>query len=613
MHIRAVDKPYLQYKDYMKARYGEPLFRVPIDFNLGCPNREADGTGGCTFCNVRGSAAVQTLGAETVEEQMHEAIRFARDRYGAKKYMAYIQAFSATFGGKQQPMYLELLDAFDFTAVSIGTRPDCLTPQAYDFLAELNKHIEVWVELGVQTVHDRTLERVNRGHDWASSEQAIHELHDLGIKVAVHAILGLPGETAADFQQTADTLAALLIDAVKIHNLHIEKGTTLALEHTLRGQSSDLSVYLNPRTDPSVDPSVAPPLFMEHDYAEHLMDFIRRMPPGIPIMRLTTDTLDEKLIAPKWHMAKGQFKDYVIQQMVCREWKQGDLFVDEASSPAQDEQPALKTVETDDGSVTFWNPEYKEHYHTPAGARLEAEQKYIVPGKLSERLAKGDVALLDVCFGLGYNSLAAMEIASTGPHAIKITALEMDRRVVGAAAQNIQCRESDTFDWRKTLSNLHHSQASSIQPQASIHIHWGDARYTITKLSPSTFDLVFLDAFSTQRNSELWTVDFFKKLKAVMKPDAVLLTYCAAIPVRAGLMEAGFFVGETDPVGRARGGTIAAMRKEDIGIPLPNHETKMIRETTRGLPYRDPFGVWTNKEILRDRQERILESKAIGS
>jgi hypothetical protein len=95
-----------------------------------------------------------------------------------------------------------------------------------------------------------------------------------------------------------------------------------------------------------------------------------------------------------------------------------------------------------------------------------------------------------------------------------------------------------------------------------------------------------------------------------MRPDAVLLTYCAAIPVRAGLLEAGFAVGETAPVGRQRGGTIAAMQAADIRIPLPAHELKLIRETTRGLPYRDPHGVWTNKEILRDRQERILRRKA---
>ena len=581
----------------MKERYGEALYRVPIDFNFGCPNREADGSGGCTFCNVRGSAAVQTIGAGTVKEQMHEAIRFARDRYNAKKYMAYIQAFSATFGESQQPMYLDLLDAFEFTAVSIGTRPDCLTPQAYDFLVELNKHIEVWVELGVQTVHDRTLERINRGHDWASGETAIRKLHDLGIKVAVHTILGLPGETEEEYRQTADTLAALPIDAVKVHNLHIEKGTTLALEHALTPL----------------------PVLMEHDFAEHLMDFIRRMPPDIPIMRLTTDTLDEELIAPKWHMAKGQFRDYVVQQMTCREWRQGDLFRVETSQGARTEnspstlQP-FNLVTTDDSSITFWNEEYKEHYHTPAGARLEAEEKYLVPGKLEERLKQKSIQLLDVCFGLGYNSLSALEWAGGQEgFPLSVTALEMDRRVVGAAAQNIQTLETDSHDWKKILSELYSQNRSCISDDSSIHILWGDARYTVTKLPDAQYDLVFLDAFSTQRNAELWTVDFFRKLKKVMKPDAVLLTYCAAIPVRAGLMEAGFFVGETDPVGRARSGTLAALRAEDIETALPDHEIRTIRETSRGLPYRDPHGVWTNKEILRNRQETIVKSKQDGA
>jgi len=590
-----MNTPYLQYKTYMKARYGEPLFRVPIDFEMGCPNREADGSGGCTFCNVRGSKAIQTLGKDTVEEQMTEAVRFARDRYGAKKYMAYIQAFSATFGESQQPKYLDLLDAFDFTAVSIGTRPDCLTPQAYDFLVELNKHIEVWVELGVQTVHGRTLKRINRGHDWASSERAIKRLHELGIKVAVHAILGLPGETAEDFQETADTLAALPIDAVKIHNLHIERGTTLALEHALTPL----------------------PVLMEHDFAEHLMDFIRRMPPNIPIMRLTTDTLDEELIAPKWHMAKGQFRDYVVQQMTCREWRQGDLFASGADTTKQDDSSALKLVETEDGSITFWNEAYKEHYHTPAGARLEAEEKYIIPSKLKERLSDGDVQLLDVCFGLGYNSLCALNLtrqdrllpAVAITSTLSVTALEMDRRVVREAAGKIHLLETDSFDWKDCLFQLHRSQAYSLKPTASINILWGDARYTVTEQPTQHFDLVFLDAFSTQRNSELWTVDFFRKLKHVMKPSAVLLTYCAAIPVRAGLIEAGFFVGETTPVGRQRGGTIAAMRAEDIEIPLPEREMQLILETTRGLPYLDPYGVRTNKEILRDRQERISKAK----
>jgi hypothetical protein len=98
-----------------------------------------------------------------------------------------------------------------------------------------------------------------------------------------------------------------------------------------------------------------------------------------------------------------------------------------------------------------------------------------------------------------------------------------------------------------------------------------------------------------------------------MKPDAVMVTYCAALPVRSGLLQAGFFVGETQPVGRRRSGTLAALRAEDIDTPLPASELRTLRETTRGLPYRDPHGVWTNREILRDRQERILQSKQEAS
>lgn len=594
-----MNTPYLQYKDYMTERCGAPLFRVPIDFGFGCPNRAADGSGGCSFCNERGARAVQTLGRETIEAQMHDAIRFARERYGAKKFMAYIQAFTAGFGAEHQALYRAVLEAFDFSAVSFGTRPDCLTPQAFDYLSELNRTLETWVELGVQTVHDETLRRINRGHGWRVSEEAILRLHSRGIRVIVHVILGLPGETPDHFRRTAETLAALPMDAVKIHNLHIVKGTALA------DQYADL-----------IGQGFQP--MMEHEFAEHLMDFIRRMPPHIPILRITTDTPEEELIAPKWHMAKGQFIDYVNQQMICREWRQGDLFGN-GHSDVTAESDELQPVETGDGSMTFWNEAYREHYHSPAGARLEAEQKYIVPARLQERLAAGPVRLLDVCFGLGYNSLTALntveqvctgQAAPGASPALSITALEMDRRVVGAASKRLHAAPGDTFDWRRALADLH-GHATCRLPHAACRILWGDARYTVTLLEPAAYDIVFLDAFSTQRNSELWTVDFFIKLRRVMKPDAVLLTYCAALPVRAGLMEAGFCAGETLPVGRQRAGTIAAIRPEDIVIPLAEAELRTMRETTRGLSYRDPYGVRTNKEILRDRQERILVAKGI--
>ena len=116
------------------------------------------------------------------------------------------------------------------------------------------------------------------------------------------------------------------------------------------------------------------------------------------------------------------------------------------------------------------------------------------------------------------------------------------------------------------------------------------------------FDIVFLDAFSTQRNAELWTVDFFKRIRSLMGERGVLLTYCVALPVRSGLMQAGFHVGKTVPEGRIRGGTIAAVCADDIHIPLSAEELELIKNTKRGIPYRDPDQVWSNRQILRQRE-----------
>jgi uncharacterized protein len=584
--------PYLQYKDFMQRRYGGQLQRIPVDMGESCPNRSFDGSGGCSFCNARGGRAIQTLGHDTIYEQVEAAIRFAQRRYRATKFIAYIQAFSATFGVKQQKQYLDLLTKFPFTAVVIGTRPDCLNNQAYTFLEQLNDSLEVWVELGVQTVHDRTLKRINRGHNWAASKKAILNLHEAGIKAAVHVILGLPGETAEDFQQTADTLTSFPISGIKIHNLHIEKGTILAEEHALSPIQT----------------------FMEYEYAEHLMDFIRRIQPDIPIMRIGTDSLEEELIAPKWHMDNQQFRDYLIRQMICRQWSQGDLY-DSAKSLLQNDQDQPVPVATNDGSITFWSDDYKEHYHSTVGARKEAVEKYIRPSNLIKRLQLSDVRLLDVCFGLGYNSLAALDAALVSEdndnlHKLHILALEMDKRVVRAASKSIISLETDQFLREGVLQDLQTKGHSTLNHHATIDILWGDARFTASKLQPSSIDIIYLDAFSTQRNSELWTIDFFAMLKKLMKKDGVLLSYCAAIPVRSALLAAGFYVGETPAVGRDRGGTIATiMQTKDITIPLPARDLQLIHDTTRGIPYRDPYGVWTNKEILRQRELEIVEYK----
>jgi len=574
--------PFTQYKQWMIERYGDALFRVPVQLASRCPH------GRCAFCSENGSKAQQTQKHESPQEQIEAAIQFSKRRYKAQKLMLYIQAFTADLTDpKQQKEIFQALEMYHFTAISIGTRPDCLPEPALQFLESLKNinsiPLEVWIELGVQTASDETLKRIHRGHDWACSKKAILDLDGRGIHVAPHVIIGLPGESFKDWKNTAEELAKLPISGIKIHNLHIMKGTEFS------------------RT--------MPPTMNHWEYAEALMDFLRRIPSDIPVMRISTDTPDDQLIAPHWHLEKGQFLDYVVQQMTCRQISQGDLTngVLEYGSTGKSKTPPLQNsftpIATADGSVTFFSDDWKEHYHTKTGARLEAEKKFVEPSKLTEKLRTHDVKLLDVCFGLGNNSLAAFCATNGVEHRLDITALEMDKRVVRAASEFFQPLETDPVDWRKVLRNLLQSNPSSIPNlQSSISLLWGDARYLIQKIPDGSMDVVFHDPFSSQHCPELWTVEFFQQLYRVIKPDGVLLTYSSSLPVRGAMREAGFVIGETHPGHQMGDGTIAAKRTEDIEFPMVG---KMNER--RSLPYRDPHLCATSKTILRQRQEAVEE------
>ena len=169
---------YHRFSDFLLDRHGERVYRIPIDIDLGCPNRNSDGSGGCTFCPVSGNRAQQTLEADGIEEQVSKAIEFARSRYKAKKFIAYIQAFTGTFAptSVQKKIYSKILKQHDFESLYIGTRPDCLPAPTLDYLEELSQKIDVWIELGVQTSHDKTLLAINREHDWECSVSAINKL-----------------------------------------------------------------------------------------------------------------------------------------------------------------------------------------------------------------------------------------------------------------------------------------------------------------------------------------------------------------------------------------------------------------------------------------------------
>jgi len=587
---------FTQYKPWMIEQYGEPLFRIPIEIASHCPH------GQCSFCSEKGARAQQTQKHVTALEQAEAAIQFSKRRYHAKKFMLYIQAFTTDLTDlAQQQLIFQCLEKFDFEVISMGNRPDSLPPTALDFLEQLNAQIEVWVELGVQTSNDITLKKINRGHDWACSKQAILDLSNRGIHVAPHVILGLPGEQAepaptqgsTPWSRTAEELAKLPISGIKIHNLHIVKGTALAD---------------NP-----------PPVLNHWEYAEGLIDFLRRIPADIPVMRLCTDTPDDELIAPRWHLEKGQFLDYVIEQMQMREIRQGDfteigrLGNSKFGVPNQpiNEYPI---VQTKDGSITFFNPYWKEHYHTKAGARFEAQKKFVESSGLNRKLQNSDLKLLDICFGLGNNSLAALcaqradkNVCSTGEadiladhsNQLDITALEMDKRVVRAASEKFHPLETDPVHWNEVLSELLQHSTFHL-PHATISLLWGDARWLIQGLKDESFDILFQDPFSSQHCPELWTVEFFKQLYRVMKPDGVLLTYSSALPVRGAMREAGFWIAGTDPGYSMGNGTIAVKPGSPLG--LPKLETLDPR---RSIPYRDPYLCATSKTILRQRQEAV--------
>ncbi|MFA7185848.1 MAG: TIGR01212 family radical SAM protein, partial [Victivallales bacterium] len=392
------------FKEYLIEKYGKPLYRIPIDLPLGCPNRNNDFGEGCIYCAEDGNRARHLKHKLDIPQQARSGIDFAVKRYGAEApYIAYFQSFTNTYGNAAElkKFYYEALACADFKMVIIGTRPDCISNEALDLLKEINSKYELWVELGVQTSNEKTLKLIRRGHDFEAVKTAATKLAAAGISCAAHVILGLPGETLDDYRQTARDIAALPFKAVKLHNLLVLKNTPLAKMFT----------------DPDAEPPVVP--LNEYEYALAAAEFLRLLPDNYYIMRLNTDAPENELIAPKWWMKKGQFLEF---------------FKEYYASGRQD--AAFQTVKTADGSRSLYHPQYRQHFHTLAGARSEAEKKFVEASGLRRLLREYNcVRLLDVGFGLGYNTLAAINAAEEVKSGkLQITALENDIRVLRAAS-----------------------------------------------------------------------------------------------------------------------------------------------------------------------------------
>ncbi|ENM5757534.1 TIGR01212 family radical SAM protein [Vibrio mimicus] len=262
----------------LQRRYGEKVHKLTLHGGFSCPNRDGTiGRGGCTFCNVASFA-----NEETQQQSIHDQLK---DRAGeikrAKKYLAYFQAYTSTYAEVQvlKSMYEQALEVADIVGLCVGTRPDCVPDAVLELLADyVQQGYEIWLELGLQTAHDHTLKRINRGHDFACYAEITAKARALGIKVCTHLIVGLPGEGRCENMSTLQQVLKVGTDGIKLHGLHIVEGSTMAKAW----RAGRLAVL------------------EQDEYVSIACEMIRSTPPQIIYHRVSSAARRPTLLAPLW-------------------------------------------------------------------------------------------------------------------------------------------------------------------------------------------------------------------------------------------------------------------------------------------------------------------------
>ncbi len=275
----------LRLSDYLKQNFGEKIYRLALSSGCSCPNRDGTiGYGGCTFCSEGGSG--DFAGAGDVTDQIEAAKRLIAGKTNAKRFIAYFQSFTNTYGDPErlEKLYTDVIKRDDIAVLSIGTRPDCLPKEVLDMLTRLRAVKPVWVELGLQTIHERTAEAVRRGYSLPVFEEAYKELKARGIEVIVHVIMNLPGETKEEMLKTIRYLAELTppLDGIKIQMLQVLRGTDLGREYERHPFS----------------------LMNLEEYADLIAKCVEILPDSTVLHRMTGDGPRNLLIAPLWSLDK---------------------------------------------------------------------------------------------------------------------------------------------------------------------------------------------------------------------------------------------------------------------------------------------------------------------
>jgi hypothetical protein len=288
----------------MKRVFGCRVHRISVDAGFTCPNRDGSvGSGGCIYCGGAGSGSFGIVPELSVARQIEHGKEIMTRKYKAGKFIAYFQPYSNTYAPVEtlRRLYDEALAVPDVVGLIVGTRPDCLPPQVMTLLEEYARRTYFWLELGLQSPLDRTLDLIGRGHDYAAFAEAARQCRDRGIRLCAHIILGLPGESREEMLATAEVLNSFPVDGVKLHLLHVMKDTPLAGMYA-RGEVS----------------------IMDRDeYVGLVCDFLERLAPEIVVQRLTGDGARDHLVAPLWSLAKFEVLNTIDGELERRGTRQG--------------------------------------------------------------------------------------------------------------------------------------------------------------------------------------------------------------------------------------------------------------------------------------------------
>lgn len=303
-----MNKPirYNDFAGFMAEQFPFKVQKISVNAGFTCPNRDGTkGYGGCTYCNNQTFNPAYCRTEKSVAAQLEEGKAFFSRKYPQMKYLAYFQAYTNTYGELEtlKRMYTEALQVEDVVGLVIGTRPDCMPDTLLNWLEELNRQTFLLVEYGIESTDDRTLQRINRGHTFACTADAVHRTAARGIRTGGHIIIGLPGEEGEAVFRRAEQLSALPLTTLKMHQLQLIRGTRMAHEYELHPEHFHL--------------------YSADEYIDLVIDYMERLRPDLVLERFISQSPKELLIAPDWGLKNHEFTDRLKKRMNERDTWQG--------------------------------------------------------------------------------------------------------------------------------------------------------------------------------------------------------------------------------------------------------------------------------------------------